>query len=210
MLGATVRCGHKTTPHEGDPEDLWVTDSPTDALDRLTNGELDVLGGTAWLWARADAIDSVDVLFVDEAGQMSLANVLAASQASRNLVLLGDPQQLEQPQKGSHPDGVDVSSLDHVLGGAHTMPDDRGIFLPVTWRLAPAICKFTSEVFYDGRLVPLEGLEHQRLGLGLALETVVGLDRQQVRVVELAGQRALDAGVGIRDGHEADLAALPG
>ena len=94
---------------------------------------------------------------------MSLANVLAASQAARNLVLLGDPQQLEQPQKGSHPDGVDASALDHVLGGAHTMPDDRGIFLPVTWRLAPAICTFTSSVFYDGRLTSLEGLEHQRL-----------------------------------------------
>ena len=67
-------------------------------------------------------------------------------------MLLGDPQQLEQPQKGSHPDGVDVSALEHVLGGAQTMPDDRGIFLPVTWRLAPAICRFTSEVFYEGRL----------------------------------------------------------
>jgi uncharacterized protein len=162
-LDVTVRCGHKTTPHSGDPEDLCVTDSPTDALDWLLNREVDVLGGTAWLWARADAIDSVDMLFVDEAGQMSLANVLAASQAGRNLVLLGDPRQLEQPQRGSHPDGVDVSALEHVLGDAHTMPEDRGNFLPVTWRLAPAICSFTSSVFYDGRLTSLEGLEHQRL-----------------------------------------------
>ncbi len=78
---------------------------------------------------------------------MSLANVLAASQAARSLVLLGDPQQLEQPQKGSHPDGVDVSALDHVLGGAHTMPDDRGIFLPGD--VAARACRsarFTSEV----------------------------------------------------------------
>ena len=162
-LDVTVRCGHKTTPHTGDPEDLCVTDSPTDALDWLMNREVDVLGGTAWLWARPDAIDSVDMLFVDEAGQMSLANVLAASQAGRNLVLLGDPRQLEQPQRGSHPDGVDVSALEHVLGGAHTMPDDRGNFLPITWRLAPAICSFTSTVFYDGRLTSVEGLEHQRL-----------------------------------------------
>jgi predicted RecB family nuclease len=162
-LDISVRCGHKTKPHENDPQALRVVESSSDALDLLSNAEVEVLGGTAWLWARSDAADAVDVLFVDEAGQMSLANVLAASQAARNLVLLGDPQQLEQPQKGSHPDGVDVSALDHVLGGAHTMPDDRGIFLPVTWRLAPALCEFTSSVFYDGRLTPLEGLEHQRL-----------------------------------------------
>ncbi len=163
ILDIVVQCGHKTKPHENDPKELRVAETSSDALELLRNGEIEVLGGTSWLWARPEAADAVDVLFVDEAGQMSLANVLAASQAARNLVLLGDPQQLEQPQKGSHPDGVDASALDHVLGGAHTMPDDRGIFLPVTWRLAPAICTFTSSVFYDGRLTSLEGLEHQRL-----------------------------------------------
>ena len=96
----------------------------------------------------------MDVLFVDEAGQMSLANALAVSGAAGSLVLLGDPQQLEQPQKGSHPDGVGVSALEHVLGGAATMPPDRGLFLPTTWRLHPAICAFTSELFYEGKLEP--------------------------------------------------------
>ena len=51
------------------------------------------------------SVKAVDVLFVDEAGQMSLANVLAVAHAASSIVLLGDPQQLEQPQKGSHPDG---------------------------------------------------------------------------------------------------------
>jgi len=79
-------------------------------------------------------------------------------------VLLGDPQQLQQPQKGSHPDGVDVSALQHVIGvGVETMPADRGLFLPVTWRLAPSVCAFTSEQFYEGRLEPRTGLELQRL-----------------------------------------------
>ena len=91
----------------------------------------------------------VDVLFVDEAGQISLANVLAVAQAARNLVLLGDPQQLEQPQQGSHPDGADVSALEHLLGGRETIPADRGLFLDETWRLHPAICAFTSELFYE-------------------------------------------------------------
>ena len=100
---------------------------------------------------------------MDEAGQMSLANALAVSGAAQSLVLLGDPQQLEQPQKGSHPDGVGVSALEHVLGGAATMPPDRGLFLPTTWRLHPAICAFTSEVFYEGKLSRKPGLERQAL-----------------------------------------------
>jgi uncharacterized protein len=85
------------------------------------------------------------------------------SPAASSLVLLGDPQQLEQPQKASHPDGVDISALQHVLGDAQTMPSDRGLFLPTTWRLAPALCAFTSELFYEGRLHPREGLDRQRL-----------------------------------------------
>ena len=98
---------------------------------------------------------------VDEAGQMSLANVLAISQAARSIVLLGDPRQLEQPQKGSHPDGAGISALDHMLAGRRTISADRGIFMPQTRRLAPKICDFTSEVFYQGRLEPMPGLDHQ-------------------------------------------------
>jgi uncharacterized protein len=120
-------------------------------------------GGTAWFWARPDAARSVDVLFIDEAAQMSLANVLAVSQAAQSIVLLGDPRQLEQPIQGSHPDGVDVSSLDHILGSHATVPPDRGLFLPETWRLHPLICSFNSELFYDGRLLPHPGLENQAI-----------------------------------------------
>ena len=111
------------------------------------------MGATQWFWARQDAFDAVDVLFVEEAGQMSLANVLAASQSAGSVVLLGDPQQLEQPQQGTHPEGADVSALEHMLHGHKTMPSDRGIFLPETWRLAPKICEFTSEVFMQATCV---------------------------------------------------------
>jgi predicted RecB family nuclease len=111
-------------------------------------------GGTAWLWSHPDAFESVDVLFVDEAAQMSLANVLAVSQACETLVLLGDPQQLEQPMKGSHPEGTGVSALDHLLAGKSTIGEDEGLFLDETWRLHPDICNFTSELFYEGRLRP--------------------------------------------------------
>jgi uncharacterized protein len=101
------------------------------------------------------------VLFVDEAAQMSLANALAVSQAAKTVVLLGDPQQLDQPMQGSHPDGTDVSALNHILGGERTIPLDKGLFLEETWRLHPAICAYTSEVFYDGKLRSKSGLERQ-------------------------------------------------
>ena len=106
---------------------------------------------------------SVDVLFIDEAAQMSLANVLAVSQAAKSIVLLGDPRQLEQPIQGSHPDGVGVSALDHILGPHATVPPDRGLFLAETWRLHPLICAFNSELFYDGRLKSRPGLERQEI-----------------------------------------------
>ena len=81
---------------------------------------------------------------------MSLANVLAVSQAARSVVLLGDPRQLEQPIQGSHPDGVDVSSLDHILGPHATVPGDRGLFLPETWRLHP----LNAQVFEIQERIP--------------------------------------------------------
>jgi uncharacterized protein len=122
---------------------------------------VNVLGGTPWLWCREEFRDSIHCLFVDEAGQMSLANVLACSPAGKNLVLLGDPQQLEQPQKGSHPEGSDISALAHLLDGRRTINEGQGLFLAQTWRLHPSICSFTSELFYEGRLASLDGLERQ-------------------------------------------------
>jgi uncharacterized protein len=116
------------------------------------------------LWSRPDAFEAVDVLFVDEAAQMSIANVLAVSQAAKTLVLIGDPQQLDQPIQGSHPDGCDVSGLHHLLGGEQTIAADRGLFLEETWRLHPEICFFTSELFYAGQLRSRQGLEVQRIG----------------------------------------------
>jgi superfamily I DNA and/or RNA helicase len=129
----------------------------------LQEGEAQLAAGTAWLWARPEFVDSVDVLFVDEAGQMSLADVLAVSQAAKGFVMLGDPQQLEQPIQGTHSPGVDVSALQHVLGTNQTMPADSGLFLSETWRLSPSICQFTSELFYENRLKARQGLDRQKL-----------------------------------------------
>jgi uncharacterized protein len=103
---------------------------------------------------------------IDEAGQMSLANVLAVSRAAKSLVMFGDPAQLEQPQKGVHPPGAEVSALEHLLGdGELTIAPERGVFIESTRRLHPRICDFISRVFYEGRLHPEAslGLEDQAL-----------------------------------------------
>jgi hypothetical protein len=132
-------------------------------LDALTSGKATVAAGTAWLWAREEMANLVDVLFIDEAGQMSLANVLAASQAATSSVLLGDPQQLDQPQRGIHPPGADGSAFDHLLQGHATITSEQGLFLAQTFRLHPDVCSFTSELFYEGRLVPRPENAKQRL-----------------------------------------------
>jgi uncharacterized protein len=158
-----VRCAHRVEGAGPCNTPVREIGTNAEALRSLQDGSVNVLGATPWLWCREEFRHSVHVLFVDEAGQMSLANVLACSPAGRNLVLLGDTQQLEQPQKGSHPEGSDVSALAHVLGGGRTIGEQEGLFLGETWRLHPAICRFTSELFYEGRLFPHGGLERQKI-----------------------------------------------
>src|SRR5947208_6188606 len=143
-------------------EDIAIARKNEEAWDALAYGKAKVVGGTSWLWSPEAAFEAVDVLFIDEAGQMGLADVLAVSQAANSLVLIGDPQQLERPLKGSHPDGAEKSALEHLLGDHKTIPPDMGFLLPRTWRLHPKICDFTSELFYEGRLQS-EVLTHSRV-----------------------------------------------
>lgn len=195
--GVTVRAMRKVTD---DPEDWGIvteTKGADDILAGLHSGEVQIAAGTQWLWASPAFHEAVDVLFVDEAGQMSLANVLAAAQGGKSLVLLGDPQQLEQPKKGSHPDGADVSALEHLIGKQATIDAERGMFLGYTRRLSPAICAYTSKIFYDDRLAPLPGREKQMLvgktvfaGAGLFYVPVVhhGNANESEEEVEMVGR----------------------
>lgn len=125
---------------------------------------INILAGTAWLFSRPEFDQRLDYLVVDEAGQLSLANVCAIGTAAKNLVLVGDPRQLSQPSEGTHPPGAGTSGLDHLLGGSATIPPDLGIFLDHTHRLHPAIGAFISEIVYDGRLQSLPGCERQAIG----------------------------------------------
>lgn len=134
-----------------------------DVAKSLASGDAQVAAGTAWLWCDPQLRSAVDVLVVDEGGQFSLANALAVSVAARNLVLLGDPQQLAQPSQGSHPPGAGVSALEHLLAGNATLPAGRGLFMDCTWRLPPAIASFTSEYFYASRLQSHPDCGKQRL-----------------------------------------------
>ncbi|MFN0153018.1 MAG: TM0106 family RecB-like putative nuclease [Gaiella sp.] len=147
-------------------------DSSDDNAD-LLDPDLQLLAGTSWLFARSEFVGHLDVLFVDEAGQLSLADTLAAGRSARNLVLLGDPNQLPQVSQGAQPEEAKASVLTHLLGNATTVSPERGIFLAETWRLRPELCAFTSDAYYDGRLAAAPAGARRTLtgedGLALAL-----------------------------------------
>jgi predicted RecB family nuclease len=146
-----LRCMQRSDTEEP-TEDIAIARKNEEAWGALRSGKANVLGGTSWLWSPEVAFEAVDMLFIDEAGQMGLADVLAVSQGAKSLVLIGDPQQLERPTKGSHPDGAEKSALEHLLGERRTISRDMGFLLPETWRLHPNVCDFTSPFFYEGRL----------------------------------------------------------
>ena len=163
--GIEVRAIQKAKPEESDLDDprLTVINDNGRVQTALRSETANLGAGTPWLWGREDFEGIVDVLFVDEAGQISLANVLAMGGATDGLVLLGDPQQLDQPLQGTHPPGADRSALAHLLGEDATMPADRGLFLEHTWRMHPAVTRFTSAAFYEHRLESRDHLSQQRL-----------------------------------------------
>jgi uncharacterized protein len=132
----------------------------------------DLAAGTAWLFSHADHDSRLDYLFIDEAGQVSLADALAMGTCARNLVLIGDPLQLAHVVQGTHPDGAGASVLTHLLGEHATIPPDRGLFLEHTFRLHPDICSYISEVFYEGRLRPDPRTTTRNTPLGTGLRYI--------------------------------------
>ena len=171
-----------------EPDEAWPYTYATDnevVADAIREHGMHVAAGTSWMWARPEFFGSVDTLFVDEAGQMSMANVIAVSGAARNVVLLGDPQQLSQVKKGAHPEGVDLSALEHVLAGEQVIDPRRGIFLPKTYRLHRDVNAFTSEVFYARQLSSAPEADRQDL---LAPGRLTGTGVRWVPVVH-AGNR---------------------
>jgi predicted RecB family nuclease len=135
---------------EAHPEIRWVQGG--EGAEGSYLGEM--VGGTAWFFSRLGMAGVLDYLFVDEAGQVSVANLVGMAPSARNLVLLGDQMQLGQPIQGTHPGESGKSILEYYLGGYATVPPDRGLFIETTWRLHPGICQFISNAVYEGRLEP--------------------------------------------------------
>ncbi|OBK75498.1 TM0106 family RecB-like putative nuclease [Mycobacterium sp. 1274761.0] len=117
-----------------------------------------VIGGTAWDFANAGRVPrgSLDLLVIEEAGQYSLANTIAVASAAKNLLLLGDPQQLPQVSQGIHPEPVDTSALGWLIDGRHTLPTDLGYFLDRSYRMHPDVCAAVSRLSYDNRLCSVD------------------------------------------------------
>jgi uncharacterized protein len=150
---------------ENDPDTFLNGDLIGDTTDNeaVEMGGWDLIGGTAYLFARPEMTGAVDYLFVDEAGQVSLGNMLAMAGATRNVVLVGDQMQLAQPIQGAHPGESGLSALDYFLQGKATIAPDKGILLDTSWRMQPSICSFISEAVYDGRLKAHEDCSRQQL-----------------------------------------------
>lgn len=149
--------GIKKCSGEGDDESVFV--SQTGAIVSLNDTDacaadpaMQVVAGTAWLFADKRMDRTLDYLVIDEAGQVSLADAVASGTAARNLILLGDPMQLAHVSKANHPEGADHSVLRHLLGERTTVAPEMGLFLGVTYRMHPELTRFISELAYDGRL----------------------------------------------------------
>ncbi|RZJ84469.1 MAG: TM0106 family RecB-like putative nuclease, partial [Massilia sp.] len=158
---------------QGQPEsafDGYGIISVTESKD--VRPEFALVGATAFELAKHPA-NSFDFLFVDEAGQVSLGNLLGMAGATRNLVLVGDQMQLPQPVQGVHPGDSGLSAMDYAMQDHPTVPPERGVLLNVSWRMHPDVCGFISEAIYEGRLTSAPSTARQRLILQPGLNPVL-------------------------------------
>lgn len=158
-------------PRDGDTDDHPWT-AAKDASVAL-GSEPGVMGGTAWAFAghANKGFPPLDLLVIDEAGQFSLANTIAAGRAARRLLLIGDPQQLPQVSQGTHPAPVDGSALGWLCEGEAVIPERFGYFLGTSWRMHPELCAAVSDLAYDGRLGAHDS-SRQLVGVEPGLEPV--------------------------------------
>jgi uncharacterized protein len=155
-------CKPRAVPEQKPPGVKYTTTNSVAA-----KPEFNLVCGTTWLFASKEFSQApVDVLLIDEAGQLSLADAVAAAVGATVLMLLGDPAQLPQVSKATHPGESGKSVLEWLLDGHVTMPPAKGVFLAETRRMHPAVCSFISEQFYEDRLTThpscsTQGLERQ-------------------------------------------------
>ena len=136
------------------PDAPWSEVSDSELVELISGAGGLLFGGTVWDYVseRRVPAESLDVLVVDEAGQFSLTNTVAAARAARSVLLLGDPQQLPQVSTGVHPYPVDASALGWLSDGAAALDPRFGYFLGESWRMDSALCERVSWLSYDGAL----------------------------------------------------------
>ncbi|WP_036437535.1 TM0106 family RecB-like putative nuclease [Mycobacterium sp. URHB0044] len=152
------------------PNAAWREVDEKDYASFIADHEGCVIGGTAWDFANRGRVPrlALDLLVVEEAGQFNLANTIAVASSARNLMLLGDPQQLPQVSQGTHPEPVNESALGWLVEGHHILPAERGYFLDCSFRMHPAVCAPVSRLSYDGRLQSREEVSGARSLDGVA------------------------------------------
>jgi uncharacterized protein len=169
---ALVRAGqsaplYKVANQNGDDDELiengTIATLESDEVAGILGPGALLLGGTAWTFSRPELAGAFDYLFVDEAGQVALATAVAVGQSARNLILIGDQMQLAQPTQGSHPGETGLSCLEYALHGHATIPKDKGVFLGISHRMHPRVCRFISDALYDSRLRSTPDTERQRV-----------------------------------------------
>ncbi len=126
-------------------------------------GPANLVGATAYYLCKVEHIDRFDYLFVDEATQVSLANLIGMARCARNIVLMGDQMQLDQPTQASHPGDSGNSALVHITNGKSIIDPAAGVFLPITYRMHPKITEMVSELFYEGKLASDPENERQKM-----------------------------------------------
>lgn len=188
----------KSSGQESDYQGKYIKNEPkTKKIDL----RMSLFAGTAWLFSDSIFDQELDYLFIDEAGQVSVANVVAMGAAAKNIVLVGDQMQLGQPIQGVHPGEAGLSILEFLLGDYQTVPPSRGIFLQDTYRLEPGICKFISEAFYEGRLNPHPSTSNRNLLLDYS-----DLPSKGVHVIHAkhtgCAQKSVEEGVIIKGVYE--------
>lgn len=184
----------------------WTTPSAYPALANWRTRQQGgyVIGGTAWTFCANKILEGdFDYIFIDEAAQFSLVDAIAIAQGSKNMVLLGDPQQLTQVVQAVHPGGVDNSALGHYMGEQAILDVEHGFFIEVTRRMHPAVNKPVSWLAYEGRLhshadASLRSISGTTPGLNLVPVEHLGnssnSEEEVAKVLELTAQLSAKVG----------------
>ena len=160
-------------------EQISLQKIPIELVDaNRINKSAKIVGGTTFFFSRSKEETAYDYLFVDEASQVSLSNMVAAARATKNIVLIGDQNQLDQPIQASHPTESGHSALTYYTDGNTTISEDKGVFLPFSYRMHPLICRFISDHFYEGKLIHHLTTSRQKILLPDSLmKTVVSIKK---------------------------------